>query len=125
MNVREGPKGKKNSLCTYVRYICYKKLKFLSSYSLENDKELFHTHFLIKIYILEDFGTKEWPNFEIVKYLSLDHGAGAPRSARPQGPQGLKKAILRLMFNSKSHILILNKPIFRILSEALRTPRTF
>ena len=75
IQVREGSQGNELSLCTYVRYICYEKLKFISSYSLENDKEWFHTYFSIKIYILEDFCIKEWLNFEIIKYPSSDHGA--------------------------------------------------
>ena len=49
MKVREGPQGENLSLCTYYAMYDASKLKFIPSYSLEIDKELFHSYFLIKI----------------------------------------------------------------------------
>ena len=75
MKVREGPQGENLSLCTYYAMYDASKLKFIPSYSLEIDKELFHTYFLITIDILEDFCSKKGQNFKVIKCPSLNHGA--------------------------------------------------
>ena len=53
----------------------WKKLKFISSYSLETNKTLFRTFLGIEIDVLDNFSIKNDRSFEIVKYPSLDHGA--------------------------------------------------
>ena len=75
MKVREGPQGKNLSLCTYLRYICYKKLKFLSSYTWGISKELFNVYLCIKIKVLDYFRSKKCQNWVIINFPSLDHGA--------------------------------------------------
>ena len=52
-----------------------RKLKFLSSYSLETNKALFRIFLGSGIGVLDNFSKKKWQNFEIIKYPSLDHGA--------------------------------------------------
>ena len=51
-----------------------RKLKFLSSYSLETNRILFRIFLGIGIDVLDNFTTKNERILEIIKYPSLDHG---------------------------------------------------
>ena len=54
-----------------------RKLKFLSSYSLETNRILFRIFLGIGIDVLDNFTTKNERILEIIKYPSLDHGCTA------------------------------------------------